>query len=65
MDADINHSNQREREWANFAQIIRKEVKKAVHKQSHKRKKHHRATQKVTAIPTTVCEATGQIAQEN
>jgi hypothetical protein len=37
--ADKNHSNQREHEGANFAQIIHKEVKKAFRKQSHKRKK--------------------------
>ena len=38
--ADKNHSNQREREGANFAQIIHKDVKKAFRKQSHKCKKH-------------------------
>jgi hypothetical protein len=38
---DKNHSNTRDREGANYAQIIRKEVKKAFGKQSHKRKKRH------------------------
>jgi hypothetical protein len=38
---DKNHSNQREREGANYAQIIHKEVKKAFRMQSHNRKKHH------------------------
>jgi hypothetical protein len=38
--ADKHHSNQREREGANFAQIICKEVKKAFCKQSHKHKNH-------------------------
>ena len=38
---DKHHSNQREHEGANFAQIICKEVKKVFHKQSHKHKKHH------------------------
>ena len=37
--SDRNHSKQREREGANFAQIIRKEVKKVFRKQSHKCKK--------------------------
>jgi len=37
--ADKHPSNQRECEGANFAQLIRKEVKKAFHKPSHKRKK--------------------------
>jgi len=37
--ADKKRSNQREREGANFAQIIRKEVKKAFRKQSYKCKK--------------------------
>ena len=37
--SDRNRSKQREREGANFAQIIRKEVKKAFRKQSNKRKK--------------------------
>ena len=37
--ADKNHSNQRECEGTNIAQIIRKEVKKAFRKQSHKHKK--------------------------
>jgi hypothetical protein len=36
---DKNRSNTRDREGANYAQIIRKEVKKAFRKQSHKRKK--------------------------
>jgi hypothetical protein len=38
---DKNHSNQREHEGANFAQIICNEVKKAFSKQSYKHKKHH------------------------
>ena len=37
--ADKNRSAMREREEANYAQIICKEVKKAFHKQSQKRKK--------------------------
>ena len=36
---DKNRSNQREREGANYAQMIHKEVKKAFRKQFHKRKK--------------------------
>ena len=36
---DRNRSNQRECKGANYAQIIRKEVKKAFRKHSHKRKK--------------------------
>jgi hypothetical protein len=35
------HSNQKEDKGANFTQIICKEIKKAFHKQSHKRKKCH------------------------
>ena len=38
---DKNRSNQREREGANYAQIIHKEVKKAFCVLSHNRKKHH------------------------
>jgi hypothetical protein len=34
--ADKNHSNQREHEGANFAQIVCKEVKKSFRKQLHK-----------------------------
>jgi hypothetical protein len=34
-------SKESQREGANYAQLIRKEVKKAFCKQSHKRKKHH------------------------
>lgn len=37
--ADKQHSNQRECEGANFAQMICKEVKKAFCKHSHKHKK--------------------------
>jgi hypothetical protein len=36
---DRKRSNMRHHEGANYAQIIRKEVKKALRKQSHKRKK--------------------------
>jgi hypothetical protein len=39
--ADKHRSNQRECRWANFAQIICKEVKKAFRKHSHKCKKHY------------------------
>ncbi len=39
--SDKNHSNTRECEGANYAQLICKEVKKAFRKQSHKHKKHH------------------------
>jgi hypothetical protein len=35
-----HHSKERECEGANFAQMIRKKVKKAFPKQSHKHKKH-------------------------
>jgi hypothetical protein len=38
--SDKHRSKERECKGANFAQIIRKEVKKVFHKQSHKRKKH-------------------------
>jgi hypothetical protein len=38
---DRNRSNQREREGANYAQIIHDEVKKAFRKHSHKCKKCH------------------------
>ena len=39
--ADKNRSNPRECEGLNYAKMICKEVKKAFHKQSHKRKKRH------------------------
>ena len=39
--SDKNRSNPREREGANYAQMICKEVKKAFCKQSHKHKKCH------------------------
>ena len=39
--SDKNHSNQQECKGAFFTQVICKEVKKAFHKQSHKRKKCH------------------------
>jgi hypothetical protein len=38
--ADKHHSKESKHEGANFAQIIRKEVRKAFRQQSHKRKKH-------------------------
>ena len=38
---DKNRSNTRDCKGANCAQLIRKEVKKAFRKQSHKRKKRH------------------------
>jgi putative hemolysin len=40
-NADKDHSNQRECEGENFAQIICKEVKKVFRKQLHKSKKRH------------------------
>jgi hypothetical protein len=57
--------NQREHKGANNAQMICKEVKKAFCKQSQKHRKIARTTQKVTAIPTTVCEAVGWIVRGN
>jgi hypothetical protein len=64
--ADKNHSNQRECKGANFAQIIRKEVKKAFHKQSHKHKKHRtNDSESDSDSDYTVCEAVGRIAQGN
>jgi hypothetical protein len=63
--ADKNHSNQIECEGANYAQIICKEVKKAFRKHCTSVRNIVRMTQKVTAIPTTVCEAIGRIAQGN
>ena len=66
--ARMHHSNQRECEEANFAQINRKEVKKAFkHSASSLASTRNVAqmTQKVTATPTTVCEAVVRIAQGN
>ena len=37
---DKIHSKEREHEGTNFVQIICKDIKKAFHEQSHKRKKH-------------------------
>jgi hypothetical protein len=39
--ANRSHSKGSQREGANYAQLIRKEVKRAFRKQSHKRKKRH------------------------
>ena len=61
---DKNRSNTRDHEGANYAQLIRKEVKKAIHKQLHI-KNITQTTQKVTATQTTVSEAAGWIAQGN
>jgi hypothetical protein len=62
---DKHRSNQRECEGANFAQIIRMEVKKAFCKQSHKCKNCLANDSESDSNPSVVHEATSHIAQGN
>ena len=62
---DRKCSNQREHKGVNFAQIICKEVKKALRKQSHKHKKCLTNDSESDSVPATVREAAGQIAHGN
>eukprot|EP00804_Cyclotella_cryptica_P012935 CCRYP_002282-RA/>CCRYP_002282-RA protein AED:0.47 eAED:0.47 QI:0/-1/0/1/-1/1/1/0/98 len=59
------HSKERKPEGANFAQIVRAELKKALRKKSGKRKKRRANDSKATATPTKVLEGVGRIALGN
>eukprot|EP00804_Cyclotella_cryptica_P031063 CCRYP_015974-RA/>CCRYP_015974-RA protein AED:0.19 eAED:0.19 QI:0/-1/0/1/-1/1/1/0/98 len=58
-------SKERKPEGSNFAQIVRAELKKALHKKSSKRKRRRANDLEVTATPTTDHEDVGRIALGN